>query len=449
MKRLVALLVVIGLVPVGIALSADEPTVEHVTVLAGEDLAAVAARKCPQNPAAAEADLATNAGGAAPGRVLHYHPGACTGETTTLPTTTTSAPSTTTPATTSTVATTSTTSTTTAPSTTSSSSTTTTPPATTSSTTTSSTTTTTSTTSTSTTVPAPTTTGGSGTQAFTASFATASDFYGRFWTYVGNYCDPSYPPDCRPEDFSFGLDSFSGDHNTACEGPTTQRTVEISNHANLFWWCAPNGPDTGHVMVANSLTGYGITGIAPAQSFTNIRRICWDQNLSDLGGGKWMVISIVPAAVFTSHPNLNPDRGDEGEGPWRLDYTLPEFDADNNPGDFNLQRQSRWQFKLFRNQLRIFDSISGSTGADWGTDGGFIAGHDLSTRYKMCLTETATGMTVSQARPGTTATWTANGARFPDGPVYVIWGDDTYDDPKREGDLHKTWHFDNILIETA
>jgi hypothetical protein len=280
---------------------------------------------------------------------------------------------------------------------------------------------------------------------FVASFATPSDFYDRFDTYTGNYCTGNYPPTCRPENIGGTVTNFSGDHNMNCEGPTTQRNVSITNHANLFWWCAPGGgPDTGHVMIGNSLTGYAISGFTPKRFFTDIRSVCWDQNLTDLGGGKWMVLTIVPKAELESHPNLNPRRVEELEGPWRLDYTLPEFDAEGQTGDFSLQRETRWQFKLFRNTLRIFDRVNGA--GDWGTDNGFIAGHDVATRYRICLTENSQGrVVVTQQNPNGTSTWTT-ATRFPDGEVYVIWADDTYDDPKREGDLHKTWHLDNVAI---
>jgi hypothetical protein len=285
-----------------------------------------------------------------------------------------------------------------------------------------------------------------GTQAFVAGFATQTDFTERFWTYTGNYC--SFGTSCRPENIPSGVVNFSGDHDTSCAAPTTQRTVSITNHANLFWWCAPGGADTGHVMVGLATSGYAITGFTPRQAFTNVRSICWDQNLTDLGGGKWFTVTLVPASVFTSHPNTNPRAAQEGEGPYRLDYTLPEFDTDNAPGDFNLQRQPRFMFKLFRNELRLFNrlgSFSAGGASDWGAGNGFIAGNDKATRYRHCLTENASGLIVlTQA----SQTW-QTGARFPDGPVYVIFADDTYDSEKHGPTAHKTWHVDSISIEVG
>jgi hypothetical protein len=291
--------------------------------------------------------------------------------------------------------------------------------------------------STSTTQPAPSSTTPTG-DGFLATFATPADFYDRFDTYTGNYC--TFGTNCRPEDIPSGIDQFPGDHNHACEGPTTLRTVDIANHANLFWHCAPNGPDTGHVMVALNTSGYAITGFTPDRSFTNLRSVCWDQNLTDLGGGKWFTVTVVPHATFISHPNTNPRAAQEGEGPFRLDYTLPEFDADNAPGDFNLQRQPRWQFKLFRNELRVFDRVGGT--GDWGTAAGFVAGADRATRFRHCLTENAQGDVILTQRGQSWNTGTA----FPDGEVHVIFADDTYDADKHGGTGLYTWHVDNIEI---
>lgn len=425
-----------------VAQSQSQRSVEHPTLGAGQTLGQLAAVLCPQNPAAALADLQESNGNNR-GSVKHYHPDACQG---TQPTTTQAQTTTTTTVAPTTAPTTSTSpSTTVAPST----STTVAPSSSTSSSTTTSSTTSTTTTSTSTsTTVAPTTTsGGGGGQSFSASFATAGDFYNRFWTYTGNYCEPGQT--CRPCERNVGVCQYQGDHSMACEVPTTQRTVHPDVHNENFWWCAPNGPDTGHAMVAMNVSGYGITGFAPSTAQTDITSICWDQNLTDMGGGKWFVVSVVPAPVFTSHANLNPRRAAELEGPYRMDYTLPEFDDPGGPGGFNLQRQQRFQFKVFKSELSMHDrsgqfASSQPHGVDWKVFGGLNAGANVATRYRHCLTETANGIQVTQAGQ----TWQTN-LRFPDGPAYVIFADDTYDADKHRGDGNVlfTWHIDNILIE--
>jgi hypothetical protein len=447
MRRLPVILAVTAVATAGIVASAAVgPAVDHVTLNPGESLEQVAVRLCPQNPGAQLADLqSSNSGGG--GSVLHFHPDACTGQATTTQAVTTSIDDTTTPPTvaTTTPPTTSTssstipvpetsTSTTLPESSTSSSvatSTTSLPPPTTSTTSmtappTSSTSPPTS--STTTTLPQP-----PGTQAFVAGFATQTDFTERFWTYTGNYC--SFGFTCNSCAQGVGVCQYPGDHDMACGAPTTSRTVRPDNRSENFWWCAPGGADTGHVMAGMNSSGYSISGFAPRQAFTNIRSICWDQNLTDLGGGKWMVLTLVPANTMISQTA-------QPTSPYRLDYTLPEFDADNAPGDFNIQRAQRWQFKLFRNNLNIFNSMGSSSVGVWSTGAGFIAGADVATRYRHCLTENAAGQIVVTQRG---VSWNTT-ARFPDGLMYVIWADDTYDADKHGGTGSYTWHFDNIEV---
>ena len=74
-------------------------------------------------------------------------------------------------------------------------------------------------------------------------------------------------------------------------------------------------------MTGQNTTGYGIVAFSPNQDFNDVKKVCWDINSTDLGGGKWTNVIIIPASEYVLHPNLNskPDR--EGEGPYRLDYT--------------------------------------------------------------------------------------------------------------------------------
>ena len=72
-------------------------------------------------------------------------------------------------------------------------------------------------------------------------------------------------------------------------------------------------------------SGYSLVSFSPKQSFTNVREVCWDMSLADLGGGKWANVVLVPEATYLSHPNTNPRRATDGEGPYRLDYVTPGF----------------------------------------------------------------------------------------------------------------------------
>ena len=61
----------------------------------------------------------------------------------------------------------------------------------------------------------------------------------------------------------------------------------------LLWWCAPGGdPAKGHLMTGMNTAGYNIVWFSPKVEFTDVRRVCWDQNLTELGGGKWTQVVI-------------------------------------------------------------------------------------------------------------------------------------------------------------
>ena len=274
---------------------------------------------------------------------------------------------------------------------------------------------------------------------FLATFDTAADFYSRFDTYTGNYCTNGVS--CRPEE-NGGVVTFPGDHNESCSGPDQQRTVYVANHSNLFWHCAPGGdPAKGHVMVGLDTSGYAITAFSPKQSFSNVSRICWDVSLTDLGGGKWFNVVIVPESTFVTSPNVNPWRAAEYEGPYRLDYTSPGFNATDAPGDFNIQGGPTAGVKIFRNSLSVWTN-NASDSFVW-TGPGISAGDDRATRYRHCITDNRNGtLTLTQHDRSFTF-----GGSLPSGWVRVIFQDDTYDSIKHDGrPAFKTWHVDNISI---
>jgi hypothetical protein len=329
---------------------------------------------------------------------------------TTVPPTTTQPPTTTT-----------TTTTTTVPPTT-----TTTQPATTTTTTVPRTTTTTVPPTTTTTVP-PTTTVPTGAVQFSATFETPEDFYDRFRLDV-HFRDRN--------NVEWGR-TFPGDHNMSCEGPTTQRNVRLQRNVDgnntdlrqseLFWWCAPNGEATkGHIMTGMAdVDGYTILSFSPNRSFRNVREVCWDVNLTDLGGRKWTQVILVPEAAFQANRQ-------------RLDYISPiTQDVDQTAvrlpaGSFMWQS---WDHKarLFQGQQELL--------FDWS---GFSTS-DKAKRYQHCMRDNGDGtITTTQERDNGRRTLTVRGS-FP-AEARVIFQDDNYT-PEKDGPLQGfTWHWDNIII---
>jgi hypothetical protein len=266
--------------------------------------------------------------------------------------------------------------------------------------------------------PAPVTPGGQ----FTATFETAGDFVNRFVTWVGNDPHPST---------NDGITSFPGDHDAGCSGPDQQRTVHVTNPAELYWWCAPgNDAAKGHVMTALDTLNYGIVSFSPNQQFSNVSRVCWDLNETDLGGGKWANVILVPEATYRANAP-------------RLDYVTAGFNTDGGPGDFNLQGFDVFGVKVFRGTMMLF---RGDTTLFQSQDT-FTTGTDRASRFQHCMIDNGNGtITLSQDRPGGRVSYTARGS-FPDGVVRVIFQDDNYNTVKHDGIAgFKTWHWDNITI---
>jgi len=280
---------------------------------------------------------------------------------------------------------------------------------------------------------------------FSESFDNPEGFYSRFDTYTGNYCTDG--TGCRPEDIGDSIKQFQGTHNLACQAPPTQRTVQVSDHINFFWWCAPGGASTGHVMTGLNTSGYALVNFSPKQSFTDVNEVCWDVSLADLGGGKWFNVVLVPEATYLSHPNTNPRRIQDGEGPYRLDYVTPDFTAANGPGDFNIQNLGSgtgalFGVKSFRGTTQIY---RGGTVLYEDFDS-FTSGSDESTRWHHCFRDNGNNtVTYTQTRATEVNTITVAGS-FPNGAVRVIFQDDTYDADKHGGTGRYTWHWDNILV---
>ena len=222
----------------------------------------------------------------------------------------------------------------------------------------------------------------------------------------------------------------------------------------MLWQCSPGGdPAKGHLMSAMNTTGYGILSFSPNQTFNNVGQVCWDINATDLGGGKWTNVILVPAAEYTRHPNKVAKH--PAEGPYRMDYTTFGFNADNGPAVTSTSRPatcsaatSRSGLKNFRETLTLFHGDH----ALWSNAGRLPVTADKAARFKHCMIDTPAGVQITRDRVGGgTDTYTVPGVHMPDGDVRVIFQDDNYDPPKRDGysPANNTWHWDNIQISST
>lgn len=255
---------------------------------------------------------------------------------------------------------------------------------------------------------------------------------------------------------------FHGDHDTACGNPSTVRDINEGIASSLVWYCAPGGADTGHFMTGMDTDSYNIISFTPVNPAgggvvwpANVNRICWDQNLTHLGGRKWISVSVLADDTYAA-------------GGGDLTYIVPEF-VDNRgggvrPANDPIARMigtDDLMLMQLKNTPRIWQGPD--TTPDDQDFGHLFEGHtDKAGRYKTCLRDNGNGtVTRTQVRPtssgGTiTDTVTLDG-HFPAGPKVFIIHDDSYSPDKafEEGDNRYgiidayTWHWDNLELAVS
>jgi hypothetical protein len=291
---------------------------------------------------------------------------------------------------------------------------------------------------------------------FEARFETASDFYDRFdYGYSGQ----------NPWNWGNGsgegaITSFHGDHDMACEGPTTQREVKLGgdqthlDYSQMFWFCAPGGdPTKGHLMTGVDTVSYNIAWFSPKPLFTDVTQVCWAINETQISQRKWtqvMFVSEDDAVRYPASPNETPGsiHATRGSGGYDLGYTSPDFRDPNGPvtGIF-----------ADGGTLAGFKSVLGN--AHWFQDqdtwttreplGEQIRGvTDKAKRYRHCLSNQPDDVVrLTQDTPDGVRTIDMPG-QIPSGPVRVVFQDDNYNGPKDElYDANMvTWHWDDIEV---
>ena len=264
--------------------------------------------------------------------------------------------------------------------------------------------------------------------AYFEDFASPTDFdaFDRGWSGL----DPSTFPD-----YVEHIDEWNGDHDMSCGAPTTLRLIHVDNKADHFWWCGPGGPDTGHVMIGINTTGYNIAWISPRQWFRDVSRVCWDQSLNQVGGGKWAQV-VLAARVDVEREQTRLGRLDLG-------FTGPGFQDPNGPTTGVHPTAASGGAKMFQGGFQFWRGAAFTT----SMPSGYIH-HEKATRFRHCMVDNGNGtVTLTQQRPSGTVTHTGPGS-FPNGDVRVVWQDDNYDPPKREhyDPNSLTWHLDNFEI---
>ena len=236
--------------------------------------------------------------------------------------------------------------------------------------------------------------------------------------------------------------TFRGDHDMTCAGADTQRSVNAApDRSQHFYRCGTeNGVGSAHVMtVMGDVDGYSTLSMAPVQVFPTIHRVCWDQNVTDLGGRGWTEVVIVPAAKI-----------DDGD----LTHVNPEFVSVD---EFTKQHDATtWGIMVQPNYfgLRVFPN-GGSEQRDDGFGNDPQGFQSRAIRRQHCLTANANNtitVTVDQGSNGIYSR--VFPGHFPTN-ARVIFEQHAYT-PDKDGEACRTtgtltgcrytWHWDNVTI---
>ncbi len=256
--------------------------------------------------------------------------------------------------------------------------------------------------------------------------------------------------DSRPFSGAAGM-SWTGDHaavGDSCGAPETQRPLDskaldrdpatptrfdndLVRNEGFVYWCELGNQ---HIMTSFNSTGYFHMDFRPAQTFTDVSRICWDQNVTSMGG-KWTEVAIIPVDTFNANGQ-------------RMDYTHPDRNNPGEPGGLGLQiRDGVWKGQFDPREMDSSNNQSTDRSSRLGT-----TTQDRRLRTQHCVTDNGNG-TVTMQRgtwDGGTQTAVLKGT-FPAGEAVVVWSDVGYNPNKRNDHEvdENTWHWDNLIIESA
>ncbi len=235
---------------------------------------------------------------------------------------------------------------------------------------------------------------------------------------------------------------WHADHGMNCENPNnSHRTIHLTSQQQAndaaFFYCMPDGnKDKGHLMTTVNTEGFVTVWFSPKQTFHNVSKVCWDQNITDLGGGKWTVVNFLTPAEYAGQTDLGYTAADfpKGEGP-----SSPQGSAANG-------------VKVFRGSMRSYTNGQFRDGAQGVTTS------DKAARYKHCVIDNGNGtLTTTIAQPNGRTVSRTNTGRIPGGDIRVQFADDSYN-PDKHFDMRGaaanstglyTWHWDNIQIYTT
>ncbi len=242
------------------------------------------------------------------------------------------------------------------------------------------------------------------------------------------------------DDHLIAEEAWLGDHAVTgpgdlCGPPEEKREIvrgERDEDFNLDWVyrCVPGGDlEKAHMMTAiGDTSGYSIGAFTPTETFTGVREVRWDVNLTDLGFRQFTEVKIIPVDEF-----------DFQKLPCAKDLPC------NTP---EVGEVGGVAVSFFNHKLHIHDGTSLTKGPDEWYDmyPSDPALSSIKIRRTQIFRDNGDGtLTFGVEREdGSFEELTVSGS-FPSGPVKVVFADHNYT-PNKLGPTSFTWHWDNIEV---
>ena len=239
-------------------------------------------------------------------------------------------------------------------------------------------------------------------------------------------------------------DSWLGDHSVVgpgdvCGPPDETRSISRGDRSEGFndewiYRCVPDGDLTkAHLMTSiGDTSGYSIGAFSPKESFSDVREVRWDINITDLGNRQFPEVKLIPVENFDFQ---------------KLPCTIEWLPCDTQ----TTAAAGAVSTSFHNHDVTISDRGNrGIYWAQWGSQ--WLNANDpalssVKIRREHFLRDNQNGtLTFGIEQPdGTFFEYTSTGS-FPQGPVRVVFADHSYTPDKDGPVLGHTWHWDNIRI---
>ena len=266
-----------------------------------------------------------------------------------------------------------------------------------------------------------------------------------------------------------GITHFHGDHNMTCEGPTTVRDVAFGGNrrparllAAVLALRPRRRPGQGSLMTGVDTLGYNIAWFSPKPMFTNVTKVCWDINVTQMSRRKWTQVLFVGRCRRDPLPGGHgrPDRGRRrharGTGGFDLGYTSPDF-RDTDGAEHRDPPAGRHARRVQDHWTAIADVVPEPghvDDAEFDGPGNMLQRRSPTRRpgsSTACRTSPNNVVRLTQADADAAHGSFDMAGQIPQHPVRVVFQDDNYD--PAEGRAYNpnvmTWHWDNIQVFTG